>query len=42
MLARLPEDRLIGCFLNDAPLPRHARAYASYYYGADPDAERLD
>lgn len=40
MLSRLPEDRLIGCFLNDAPVPRHARRYASYYYSADPAADR--
>lgn len=42
MLSRMPEDRLIGCFLNDAPVPRHARRYASYYYGSDDDAERKD
>jgi hypothetical protein len=30
MLELLPRDRLVGCFLNDARLPRHAR-YASYY-----------
>jgi Mrp family chromosome partitioning ATPase len=39
MLSRLPEGRLIGCFLNDAPVPRHARRYASYYYGSESDAE---
>jgi Mrp family chromosome partitioning ATPase len=42
MLSRLPEDRLIGCFLNDAPVPRHARRYASYYYAADHEAEPQD
>jgi Mrp family chromosome partitioning ATPase len=34
MLEGLPADRLIGCFLNGASLPRHARY--GYYYG-DPD-----
>ena len=42
MLSRLPEGRLIGCFLNDAPVPRHARRYASYYYGSGDDTERQD
>jgi Mrp family chromosome partitioning ATPase len=31
MLARLPADRLIGCFLNDARLSRHARYDYTYH-----------
>jgi capsular exopolysaccharide synthesis family protein len=43
MLSRLPQDRLIGCFLNDAPVPRHARRYAAYHYGSeDQPSERVD
>ncbi len=36
MLALLPEDRLIGCFLNAARLSRHARRYVDY---SEPDVE---
>lgn len=37
MLDLLPRDRLIGCFLNDTRLPRHARRYRDYY-GAESEA----
>jgi receptor protein-tyrosine kinase len=34
LLGLLPRDRLIGCFLNDARLPRHARRYGDYHRDA--------
>jgi hypothetical protein len=37
MLARLPQNRLIGCFLNDSRLSRHAR-YDYAYHDDDDDA----
>lgn len=35
MLGLLSHARLVGCFLNDAPLPRHVRQYEHAYYRAD-------
>jgi Mrp family chromosome partitioning ATPase len=37
MLGALPAERLIGCFLNDARLPRHTR-YGDLYRHADDEA----
>ena len=37
MLDLLPEDHLIGCFLNDARLPRHGRRYDSYHDEPEPE-----
>ncbi|TFG91972.1 MAG: hypothetical protein E4H11_10060 [Myxococcales bacterium] len=38
LLEELPQDRLIGCFLNDARMSRHARQGYSY---PDDDDERI-
>lgn len=36
LLDELPQERLIGCFLNDARMPRHARQ--GYYYRDEDEA----
>lgn len=39
LLVELPQDRLIGCFLNDARMPRHARQ--GYPYRDDDEADAV-